>query len=243
MLPNQLLAPRFGIVYQPIKPISLYASYSRSFQPFTGTDFKGNLFEPTRGTQYEVGVKTDLLNNKLSTTLALYQLTESNIATADPDPAHVGYSIQIGEQRSRGVELFVTGELAPGWNVIGSYNYTDPRVTRDNTYKVGNLLVNTPFNSVSLWTTYIVPNGRLKGFGGGVSVFYIGDREGDLQNSLKLPSYVRIDAALYYRNNNYQAALNFKNLFDVLYFDASGGSSYVFRGEPFGVELSLKWQF
>jgi iron complex outermembrane receptor protein len=238
---NSAFSPRLGIVYQPIPPVSLYASYSRSFDQVLGTSANGNAFEPTRGTQYEVGVKTDLLNNKLSATLALYQLTQSNITTTDPN--NPTFAIQVGEQRSRGVELFFTGELAPGWNIIAAYNYTDGRVTRDNVYKVGSLLANTPENSASLWTTYIIPNGKLQGFGGGVGVFYFGDRQGDLTNTYTLPSYVRTDAALYYRRNKFQAALNFKNLFDVLYYEGAFNINRVFRGEPFEVEASLKWQF
>ncbi|WP_298913391.1 TonB-dependent siderophore receptor [uncultured Nostoc sp.] len=237
---NSAFSPRLGIVYQPIPPVSLYASYSRSFDQALGTDVNNNSFEPTRGTQYEVGVKTDLLNNKLSATLALYQLTQSNIVTTDIN--NPTYAIQVGEQRSRGVELFFTGELAPGWNIIAAYNYIDGRVTRDNTFKVGSLLANTPENSASLWTTYIIPKGKLQGLGGGLGVFYFGDREGDLTNTYTLPSYVRTDAALYYRHNHFQAALNFQNLFDVLYYGGAYNINRVFRGEPFGVEATLKWQ-
>ncbi|MHC5821295.1 MAG: TonB-dependent siderophore receptor [Nostoc sp.] len=237
---NSAFSPRLGIVYQPIPPVSLYASYSRSFDQVLGTDVNNNPIEPTRGTQYEVGIKTDLLNNKLSATLALYQLTQSNITTVDPnDPT---FSIQVGEQRSRGVELFFTGELAPGWNIIAAYNYTNARVTRDNTYQVGTLLANVPENSASIWTTYIIPKGKLQGFGGGVGLFYVGDREGDLTNTYTLPSYVRTDAALYYRHDNFQAALNFKNLFDVLYYEGAYNINRVFPGEPFAVEATFKWQ-
>jgi iron complex outermembrane receptor protein len=238
---DSAFSPRVGIVYQLIEPISLYASYSRSFEQETGVDFNNNTFKPTRGTQYEVGVKTDWLNNKLSAILSLYDLTKTNVTTADP--FHENYSIQIGEQRSRGIELYVTGELAPGWNIIGSYNYTDARVTKDNTYKVGTLLDGVPENSASLWTTYIIPNGSWKGFGGGIGINYAGDRQADLNNNLTLPSYVTADAALYYRANELQVALNFKNIFDTLYYQNSGTATVVFPGDPFTVEATVKYQF
>ncbi|MDF5718396.1 MAG: TonB-dependent siderophore receptor [Rhizonema sp. NSF051] len=238
---NSAFSPRLGIVYQPIPSVSLYASYSRSFDQVVGTDVNNNPFSPTRGTQYEVGVKTDLLDQKLSATLALYQLTQSNVITTDIN--NPNFATQVGEQRSRGVELFVSGELTPGWNIIAAYNYTDGRVTRDTVYKVGSLLTNTPENSASIWTTYIIPKGKLHGFGGGLGVYYTGDREGDLTNTYTLPSYVRTDAALYYRHKKFQAALNFKNLFDVLYYQGAYNINRVFRGEPFEVEGSLKWQF
>ncbi|MEH1786579.1 MAG: TonB-dependent siderophore receptor [Nostoc sp.] len=239
---DSAFSPRVGIVYQAFSSVSFYASYSSSFEQQTGVDFNNNIFKPTRGSQYEVGVKTDWLNDKLSAILSLYDLTKSNILTSDPDPDHEGYSIQIGEQRSRGIELYITGEIATGWNVIGSYNYTDSSVTKDNTYKVGTLLPGVPKNSISLWTTYIIPYGSWKGFGGGVGINYVGDRQGDLENDLTLPSYVTTDAALYYRANKLQLGLNFKNIFDTVYYQ-SGDTSLVYPGDPFSVEATVKYQF
>ena len=104
-----------GLVYQPSDSVSLYASYSRSFNT-TGTDFNGEAFEPSRGTQYEVGVKTDFLEGKLLTTLSAYHLTKTNIATLDPD--NPDFTILTGEQRSQGIELDVGGEILPGWKAI-----------------------------------------------------------------------------------------------------------------------------
>jgi iron complex outermembrane recepter protein len=66
-------SPRIGLVYQPIEPVSLYASWSRSFVPQFGADLAGDRFEPTRGEQFEVGVKTEFLDNRLTATL--YQFT------------------------------------------------------------------------------------------------------------------------------------------------------------------------
>lgn len=76
-----------------------------------------------------MGAKTDLLGDKLSVNLALFDLTQSNILTNDPNNS--GFAIPVGEANSKGVELFVTGEISPGWNVIASYAYADPRVTED----------------------------------------------------------------------------------------------------------------
>ncbi|MEH1842599.1 MAG: TonB-dependent siderophore receptor [Nostoc sp.] len=237
---DSVFSPRVGIVYQPIEPVSLYASYSQSFTQNVGATFDGSLFEPSRGTQYEVGVKTDLLNNKLSATLALYQLTLSNVLTQDL--AHPSFNIQTGEQESRGVELNVIGEILPGWNVIASYNYTYAEITNDNRYKVGNLLVNVPENSASLWTTYIIPKGSLQGLGGGFGMFYVGDRQGDLNNSFSVPSYLQLDAALYYRRNNLRLALNLKNLSDVRYFTPRSATQ-VYPSDPFTIVLTAGWEF
>ncbi|MBP5976910.1 TonB-dependent receptor [Brasilonema sp. CT11] len=234
-------SPRVGLVYQPIQPVSLYASYSQSFSQNVGTTFEGSLFQPSRGTQYEVGVKADLFGGKLSSTLALYQLTVSNILITDPN--HLTYFIATGEQRSRGVELNVTGEILPGWNVIASYAYTDGQVTKDsNRSIIGNQLVNVPENSASLWTTYTFPKGNLKGLGFGLGLFYVGKRQGDLSNSFSVPSYLRLDAAVYYQLDRLRFALNFKNLSDVQYFTARN-INLVYPEEPFIVEGRVSWEF
>jgi iron complex outermembrane receptor protein len=241
---NEAFSPRVGIVYQPSQPLSLYASYSRSFNPATpGTILaNGEAAEPERGTQYEVGIKTEFLQGRLSSTLALYQLTRSNVLT--PDLTDPFASVQTGKQRSRGLELDVAGEILPGWRVIASYAHTDAEITQDNEYEVGNRLVNVPKNSASLWTTYEVQNGGLKGFGFGVGLRYVGEREGDLENSFRLPSYLRTDATIFYRRNKFRAAVNVNNVFDNEYFEtAQNGRAGVFPGEPLTVVGTIGWEF
>ncbi|MHC5860445.1 TonB-dependent siderophore receptor [Nostoc sp.] len=231
--------PRFGIVYQPLPPISLYASYSQSFTPSIGTSFDGSTFEPERGTQYEVGVKADL-NQRISTTLAFYNLTRSNVLTQDPN--NPDFSIQTGEQRSRGIEFNIGGEILPGLNVIAGYAYTDAIITKDNTYTPGNLLNNVPKNSFNLWTKYEIQSGSLKGLGFGLGLFYVGEREGDLENSFQLPSYVRTDAAIFYKQGQLRAQLNFRNLFNVDYFESADNILRVYPGEPFTVQGTVSWE-
>ncbi|AFZ29086.1 TonB-dependent siderophore receptor [Gloeocapsa sp. PCC 7428] len=242
---NSAFSPRIGLVYQPSDIVALYASYSRSFQPppvfgLFNEGGGGEPFEPTRGTQYEVGVKTDWLDGRLSATLAAYEITRTNVVTPDPDPvlAARGFSVQVGEQRSRGIELDVTGEILPGWNMIVSYAYTDAEVTEDNSIPEGNQLTGVPENQASLWTTYTIQEGDLEGLGFGLGLFYVSDRQANLQNSFTLGDYFRTDAALYYRRDRFNAAINIRNLFDVEYFDAG-----LFRADPLTVTGSISWTF
>ncbi|WP_292865621.1 TonB-dependent siderophore receptor [Nostoc sp. LPT] len=235
-------SPRVGIVYQPVKPISLYASYSRSFTPTIGTSFDDGVFQPERGTQYEVGVKADL-NDRFSATLALYDLTRTNVLTADERPnVPPGFSIQTGEQRSRGVELTLEGEILPGWNIIAGYAYNDAKVTEDNTLPIGLPFRNVPANTFNLWTSYEFQRGTLQGFGAGVGLFFVGERPGDTLNTFQLPSYLRTDAAIFYKRHRFRAALNFRNLFDVDYFDTSFNRFRVFRGDPLTVQGTISFE-
>ncbi len=239
---DSAFSPRFGIVYQPIPAISLYASYTRSFTPPNGTFFFGvdSTLQPERGTQYEIGVKADL-NSRLSATLAFFDLTRTNVSTADPN--NEGFTIQVGEQNSKGIELSLTGEIVPGWNIFAGYAYTDARITEDNTFAVGNRLPNTPEHSFNLWTTYEIKQGELQGLGAGIGLFFVGDRAGDLDNTYDVPSYVRTDAAIFYNKDRFRVALNFKNLFDVDYFESALSSSRVYYGQPFTVQGTISWQF
>ncbi|WP_242072099.1 TonB-dependent siderophore receptor [Nostoc sp. FACHB-110] len=240
--------PRIGVVYQPIPNVSFYGSYSRSFNPSVddiGAD--GNPLEPERGEGFEVGVKTELLGGNLLATLAYFDVTKQNVATEDPNFPGLGISIATGEQRSQGVEFDLTGKILPGWNIIASYSYTDATITQDNTIPVGNRLTGIPQHQASLWTTYEIQSGSLQGLGGGIGINYVGERQGDLNNSFTLDSYVLTNAALFYRRDNWKFALNFRNLFDVEYTNSRGGfgsrTNAGLPGEPFTVVGSISVSF
>ncbi|MGI2909531.1 TonB-dependent siderophore receptor, partial [Tolypothrix sp. VBCCA 56010] len=151
---NDAFSPRVGIVYQPSQAISLYASYSTSFVPAIGLSASDSPFKPEKGKQFEVGIKGEFLDGKLSATLAAFDITKSNILTTDPNPNNSRFSIQVGEQQSQGIELDVIGEILPGWNIIATYAYIDARVTEDNTIPIGNRLPNSAQHTASFWTTY-----------------------------------------------------------------------------------------
>ncbi|MEL7316994.1 MAG: TonB-dependent receptor, partial [Cyanobacteria bacterium J06559_3] len=238
--------PRLGIVYQPIPELALYASYSQSFTPSSASDIAGDLLEPEEGEGFEIGLKTELFDQRLIATLAYFDITKQNVATLDPDaPAFANASIATGEQRSQGIELDLTAEILPGWNLIANYAYTDARVTEDNAIPTGNGLTGIPEHSASLWTTYTLQQGNLAGLGFGLGFNYVGDRPGDLDNSFELDDYLITHAAIFYERDNLQLALNFKNLFDVNYIDGIPISRVrgIEPGEPFTIIGSVSFQF
>jgi len=238
---DSAFSPRVGLVYQPSKTISLYANYSRAFIPQSGRSLEDQPFEPEKSTQYETGIKADLLDGGLSATLAAYEITKSNVLTADPE--NIDFSIQVGEQRSRGIEFDIAGEILPGWNLIASYAYTDAQITKDNTFEEGNRLNSVPYNTASLWTTYEIQSGSLQGLGFGTGIFFVDERTGDLDNSFTVPSYARVDSSLYYTRGKFKTALNFKNLFDVDYFESAQNRESNAPGAPFTVLGSVSVEF
>lgn len=234
---------RLGIVYQPSDEVSLYASYSRSFFPVIGRSADNSPFSPERGTQYEVGIKADFLKGALSATLAAYDIAKANVLTTDPNDTD--FSIQVGEQRSRGVDFNIAGEILPGWNIIAGYAYTDARVTEDNSIPEGDFLQNVAENTANLWTTYEIQGGALRGLGFGLGLFFVGERQGDFlpNTNFQLPSYFRTDAALFYRRDRLAAALNIRNLFGTEYYETAQGRNIVYPGAPFTVQGTISYEF
>ncbi|WP_414579464.1 TonB-dependent siderophore receptor [Anabaena sp. CCY 9402-a] len=250
---DTVFSPRVGIVVKPSENLSLYASYSRSFTPVvgrtrilvnqeTGETIIGEPFEPERGTQYEIGVKANLLGDRLSTTLAFYNLERTNVAAQGlSEPLS---QIQIGKQRSQGIELDVVGEILPGWNLTASYAYTDTEITEDSRPEFdGKQLQNVPRNALGLWSTYELQSGSLKGLGFGLGVFTQGERQGDLRNTFTLPSYWRTDASIFYRRDKFRAAINIQNLFDENYYEGARDIVRVVPGAPFTLTGSISVEF
>ncbi len=206
---DEAFTPRFGVVYQPIEPISLYASYTTSFNPAFGASRNADdsTFDLETGRQFEVGMKTDL-SDGLSLNIAAFDIRRQNVETPDPDDPF--FSLQTGEVASRGFELNLGGEILPGWNMTAAYTYLDAFVSEDTTDIVGNRLANVPDNQISLWTTYEIQSRDLEGLGAGLGLFYVSDRQGDLENTFTLPSYFRTDAALFYERDNWRTQLNIR---------------------------------
>ncbi|NER31840.1 MAG: TonB-dependent siderophore receptor, partial [Symploca sp. SIO1C4] len=242
---DDALTPRIGIVYQPIEPISLYASYSQTFRPSAfETDAEGDPLEPEEGEGFEVGIKADLIKDRLSATLAYFDITKQNVATEDP--VNPFASVATGEQQSRGVDFDLIGEVLPGWNVVASYAFIDAEVTEDNNADiVGNRLFGVPKHSASLWTTYEIQSGDLEGLGFGLGFNFVGERQGDLANSFEVDSYFLTNAAVFYRRNRWQVRLNIENLFDVDFIKGVGDVRvrFIDPGDPFTVRASVSVKF
>ena len=200
-----------------------------------------DIFEPERGRQFEVGIKTSFFDDRFSGTLAYYDLTRTNVLTQDVN--NTGFQVQVGEQQSTGIELDLAGELLPGWNIIANYANTDARVSDDNEIAVGTRLINSPRNSAGLWTTYQLQEGALEGLGFGLGVYFVGDRNGELRRPFEVPGYTRTDASIFYERDSFRTQVNFENLFDVRYFEGARDQFRVQPGSPCGIPASMRWAF
>lgn len=177
---------RGGVNYLFDNGVTPYFSYSESFEPASQTDANGDLFAPSKGKQYEVGVKYVPEDRPIVVTGALYQLTKTNNLMADPNGSL--FSVEGGEIRARGVELEAKAALSASVNLVGSYTYTDAEYTTDTNYK-GNTPAQVPKHMASLWADYTFFDGPLSGLTLGTGGRYTGSSYGDPANSFKVGSY------------------------------------------------------
>lgn len=239
-------SPRVGVTYELLPDVALYANYSESFDPqWFSTNAAGKPVDPETGENFEVGLKTALLDGRFNSLLALYQLTRQNVATANlstPDPFD---SVVSGEQRSRGVEWENALQLSPGWDLTFAYTYNDAEITKDNTLPVGARLQGVPEHAFSAWTKYTLQHGPLKGLGFGLGGRYYTEQEGDstYSNPFKLPAYGVMDAAVYYERDSLRLQVNINNALDERYFVGSYNDLYVLPGEPLTTRATLSWLF
>jgi len=236
------VSPRLGLVYQPTDWLALYASYSTSFTPQSDIQRNGSVLDPEEGKQYEIGAKVDVIPDRLSATLSVFEITRENVAA--PDPSDDNYSVQTGEQRVRGIELDVTGTPLEGWEIIGNVSALQAKVTKDTTIDVGNRLEGVPIMSGSIWSSYQLQDGPLRGLGFGAGVIAVGERQGDIDNSYDVSGYARVDASVFYDiNENVRVSLNGRNLTDRKYIETVASTDGNYAGAPASAVASLSVKF
>ncbi|WP_345820363.1 TonB-dependent siderophore receptor [Methylobacterium fujisawaense] len=238
--PEQQLSgtsPRVGLIYRPVEPLTLYASYATSFKPQTDNVYNAVNPRPETGELYEVGSRLDL-NPDLTLSTAAFRIIRNNVSAADP--VNTGFSVITGQQRSQGVEADLAGQVLPGWKVIGGISVLDARITKDTTFAVGNRLVGAPAFSGSIWSTYQFQEGFLLGWNVGAGITYVGRRAGDLNNSYSVGGYARLDAAVFYDFSEHaRFSINARNLTDRRYIEQPFNQFNNLPGAPLSVLATI----
>jgi iron complex outermembrane receptor protein len=204
---------RVGLMYLSEIGLAPYLSYSESFQPLAGADFAGSAFDPTEGVQYEAGIKFEPKGRNAALTIAAFELTQQNVLTLDT--AHLGFQVQTGEIRSRGIE--VEGRVAFGemLDVIASYGSADAEITKSNNGDVGRRPPAVPDSTASLWLDYHLRLG-VGEMSLGVGARYVG-QSFDLPNAVSVSPYTDYDLSARYALEKWRFAVNIKNLQDKSY--------------------------
>lgn len=241
---DDLVSPRAGIVIKPVENVSFYGSYAVSYLPSAGDQFStlspGTLIaEPEKFVNKEVGVKWEIYP-RLRFDAAVYDLERTNQRL--PDPNRAGFFILSGETRTRGFETSITGYITDLWQVQGGYAYTDARIVgaTSSTIIPGNRVGLVPYNTFSLWNRYqFTP-----GFGAGVGVINYSNFFASSDDTVKLPSFTRVDGALFFNiNQMWRAQVNVENIFNTRYIATADGNNNITPGSPRVVRVSATARF
>jgi catecholate siderophore receptor len=229
---DHLVSPRAGIIFKPITPLSIYASYSISWLPSSGDQFSSlttitQQVKPEKFSNYEVGAKWDI-SNRFAITSALYRLNRTNTRSTDPNDAT--RIVQTGGQRTNGFEIGLNGSLTRAWKISGGYSYQDAFVTSATTSaRKGAQVSQVPHNTFSLWNNYKV----LPRLGAGLGLLNRSDMFAAIDNTVTLPGYFRADAAVYYSvTERVRLQINVQNLFDKAYYVNADNNTNISPGSP-----------
>ncbi|MGJ1447362.1 TonB-dependent siderophore receptor [Sphingobacterium spiritivorum] len=216
---DNVWSPRAGLSYSIDKSMSVYTLYDQSFVPVAGVDWEGNAFKPIRGNNLEAGVKKEWFGGRWISTVSAYSIRRENSLVTDPDPNHVvngqTFQAQLGETKSKGIELDITGEILKGLNVNANYALTDSKISKSSDEStIGNITPNTAKHTANAWLQYRIQNGVLKGFGLMGSIQTMFDRAVGTTKESNFKNYVRTDGGLSYQMGKYNISLLVNNLLD-----------------------------
>ena len=235
--------PSLGVVYSVTPNASVYANLMKGMTATFATGICGapltDVAPPRNYQNKEIGGKLDLLDNRLSVTAAAYQLDETN--TLNFNAAGRCYTL-IPAQRTKGIEFDAQGRLAPGWNVVANYsNSLIHNLSTDTTVYYGH-----PRSQASIWTTYDILSGYLKGAGGGLGVTTNSASYTQAFGSppVDIPRALSLNANLSYRQADWAVILGVKNLTDRLNYGPSVASTYIpiLQGRTFALTVRKSFE-
>ncbi|WP_460130561.1 TonB-dependent receptor [Pseudomonas sp. H1_D05] len=238
-------SPRVGLVWTPLQNHSFYASWSKTFSPVgggligitPGAAGNTNDLSPELTKQKEIGVKSDWLDDRLSTTLAIYDLELYNRRTTDPnDPT---LTVMSGLQRSRGIELTATGNLVGNWYMRGGVGLQDAKIEKDNNGLEGKRINNVAKHNGSLFLTW-KPE---MGWYGETGLTLVGQRYADNANTTVLPGYGRWDALVGYRFKDWDLRAALNNITDREYYASATSQYQIQPGAPRSVVMTGTYSF
>lgn len=260
-----VFTPYAGLTYNINENWTAYTSYAETFRPQYQQRTRDNgTLAPVESKNYEIGLKGEFFDSRLNTSVAIYRAVQENVAVADGPVEYNRYKgylccyINQGETVSQGIDAEVSGELAPGWQLIAGYTYNHSRDKDSSTSNYRNI---TPKHLFKLWTTYQLP-GRLHDWkvGGGAiaqsSNFVSGTTyaynpasgrfDGDEQEFKFIQAgYTIWSGSVDYKiDEHWSATFNANNLFDKRYYQTVGNTDAGnFYGEPRNFALTIRSKF
>ncbi|MEX3776635.1 TonB-dependent siderophore receptor [Pseudomonas sp. MYb118] len=237
-----VVTPYLGLVYDLNENWSAYASYTTIFKPQSNKTASGSYLDPEEGVNYELGLKSEFWDKRLTTAFSVFEVRQDNLAVADgsnlaPD-GNQAYRAESGT-KTRGFEAEMAGEILPDWQVSASYTYA---VIEDSDGK--RLRTEVPRDTLKLFTSYRLQSLPKLKVGGGVrwqGTEYYKDA-GPNDETFNQGAYSVVDLmAQYAVTPQTSVSLNLNNVFDENYYTAIGSRGWY--GTPRSATATLVYAF
>lgn len=231
---------RTGLAWMPTSDTTVFGNYSESFSPEVAVRpiVGGADPIPSRGKQVELGVRQEFMDKRVQTSATVFDITRTNARV--PDTILTTQDRQVGEQRSRGIELEVSGRPTARWQVVASTTTLDAQNTRDTATLTGKRFNGAPRAGAALWNRYDFS----PALGLGAGLVYAGERFVDPANTLVLPSYTRWDLAAYGQvTQGVRWQVNLLNALNAGYFESGNTVNNLYPGQPRTLRASVNVKF
>lgn len=253
--------PMFGIMVRPMKNINLFASYTTTTSLRSANNIqldKVTPVGPSRSKQFEAGIKSDWINNRLRFNFTYFNINNSNLSYTDYDSSGTatGFYGLGGDLKRTGIETELTGRVLENVQIIFGYAYLDARYENSPAYVEGSAPSNAPKHTANAWAQYFVKKGAFKNLSIGVGVYYVGERPVNeftqkvvIHNTtpgvkpFDMPAYTTLNAQVGYTYKKVTARVLFNNITDALGYNAYYRGGYVNQISPRNFAGSLTYKF
>lgn len=249
---DDAFSPRVGLVFQPMKELSIFSSYANSFILNNATDSLGVALPASLLDQYEIGAKYEMFKGLLSFNVVAYKIINDKFAQPYlVTPKTISNAQEIsGEVESKGIEVDIMSRPISGFTFMAGYSYNDTRYTKSKYYEEDSRLRYNPSNTANASVYYTIEHGTLKGLNFGVLAFYMGDRYAGRTPNIKNPNYkliplddyVQLDLSAGYTINNVSFRAKVSNLSNEFNYNAHDDNSVnPIAPRQFSATVSYKW--
>ena len=245
---QKALLPRLGVVYTPVKVLSLYGTYVYGFQPqeagYIGDPSRyGGPFDPLESNMVEFGAKSAWFEDRFSTTLAVYRIRQNHVLENANEAGNPDRLKQIGQIESKGVELDVYGEILSNLRLTANLAVNRTKITRsEDKTEIGRQAANAPKAQGGFWAKYDFRKTAFKGLGIALGSNFQSKRESG-KFDITLPGYYLANAGVYYSIDKIRLSLTLNNIFDKTYWLGADSYTRLFPGAPRSFLVGVAYTF
>ena len=226
---DNIISSKLGIVFQPTKTNSIFASYADSFVLNTGTDKNFQALPHSTINQYEIGIKNELFKGRLNANVTGYSINFGNLAQTDFSNGNINTNIKelAGSYTSKGIEIDISGNFK-NFRAMAGYSFNETKYTKSNIFDKGTQLRFAPKNTANASLFYSFVNSKLTGFEIGVQSSYVGKILGGrlrpnnastpaelARKPIPVAGFLQFDASIGYTNNTFSIRAKLSNIGNV----------------------------